>query len=60
MQVFLDKIKHDSYWYNTSESYDPMDVLKITKKNWLRPEINIAMKQCKIKIVYCMVSINAT
>ena len=29
MQVLLDKMKHDPDWYNTSESYNPLTLLKL-------------------------------
>ena len=32
MQVFLDRINHDPGWYNTSEPYDPLTLLKLIEK----------------------------
>jgi hypothetical protein len=32
MQVLLDKMKHDPNWTPTSESYDPLTLLKLIKK----------------------------
>ena len=32
MQVLLEKMKHDPYWYNISESYNPLTLLKLTEK----------------------------
>ena len=61
MQVLLDNVNHDPDWGKTSESYNPLTLLKlIEKKYWLRQNINIAMKQCMINSVNCMASINTT
>ena len=35
MQVLLDQMKHDPYWENTSESYDPLTLLNIIEKKIL-------------------------
>jgi len=35
MQVLLDKMKHDSEWSKTSESYDPLTLMKLIKKTIL-------------------------
>ena len=32
MQVLLDKMKHDPYWENKSELYDPLILLKLIEK----------------------------
>ena len=37
MQVLLDNVNHDPDWGKTSESYNPLTLLKlIEKKYWLR------------------------
>ena len=35
MQVIIDKIKNNSYCYNTSESYNPLISLKLVEKKIL-------------------------
>ena len=35
MQVLLDQMKHDSYWYNTRKSYDTLNLLKLIEKTIL-------------------------
>ena len=35
MQVLLNKMKHDTYWDTTSESYYPLTLLKLTEKKIL-------------------------
>ena len=46
IQVLIDKMKHDTDWYNTSESHNTLALLKIIEKKYLlMPNINIAMQQ---------------
>ena len=55
------KNKNDKYWDHTSESYDPLTLLKPIQKNYcLRENISIAIQQCTIKSVQYVSSIYKT
>ena len=61
MQVILDKMKHDTYWDNTSESYNPLNLLKLIEKTILpQTEEQYCYKKCIIKSVHYMASNNTT
>ena len=61
MQVLLNYMNHDPDWDNTSESHDPLNIIKLIEKQyWIIPKINIVVQQFPINIVHCMDSTNTT
>jgi hypothetical protein len=54
MQVLLDKMKHDTDWVTASESYDPLTLFRLIKKNVLAqtedqyPYVTVYEQECTL------------
>ena len=59
MKVILDKMKHDKYWDNRSESYYPLTLIKIIEKNIGSDQISIFICN-NVRSKLCTVSLQST